>query len=256
MSPIAAQILMLCSVVTLAQDSGSFHPLPVEEMYSAMLNRQTYSWTNAPLRDAIARAISFSAPSPKIALVSEELMTASGGDDQVALIETLGTNNLSSFLMTISDTYSEKYEIETDVPLLAFVFGQRTLSGLSAVLLDDIVEHHLITSTLDSVTGHFVIEIPKCLRMRCVYAAHRDDETWVVHRLVVSRKDSLKIEEGLDVIKMNLNQASEATSDYRTGIWKVFRGIMGEKGSVELLYDDKQQNEEQDLQQRAGEHRR
>jgi len=59
----------------------------------------------------------------------------------------------------------------------------------------------LSTTVQGQEAGHFVINIPKSLRARCVYFARRKGDSWVVRRLAIARKNSLKIEDGLDVIK-------------------------------------------------------
>jgi hypothetical protein len=213
----ACIVFAASSATVIAQDAGSFHPLPVEEIYTAMHERKSYVWTNAALRDAIGKAISFEATSQTIAQVSEELMTAAGGEKRAALFRTLGTNNLSSFLMTVTGPNTKQYEIEQDVSLFAFVAAQRALAGRSAVLLDDITEHHVIRSEPTRIGGQFLIDIPKSLRTRCVYTAHQEGNSWAVRRLVIARRHFHTPDEGLTVIEEDSNHEVDATGNTPIG---------------------------------------
>jgi len=146
---------------------------------------------------AIIRAISFEASSSKIKETQQKIQGLSLHDANLTLCLELGSQNLSSFLLTANPESMTKYECEFNEANY-IVIAQRFPFGKSLVQYKDISDI-LVIKTNSVWEGSFKYNIKNAFVGKCLYEMIKKDEDFIVSKLVIKHRKSSRIKDGFCV---------------------------------------------------------
>lgn len=136
-------------------------------------------------KDAITRAISFNADKRTIKATFAKLPSMSAFEGQKMLIHTLGTDNLSGFLLTQTSDVTNCFSVFID-PTSIVAVSRCATAGKSLVTYSDL-SHIKVTKVSGEWMGSFAFNVENCYTGICHFSMIETKKGFLVTKLYFPR---------------------------------------------------------------------
>ncbi len=145
-------------------------------------------------KDAFVQAISFEATPKEIQKYYKMIKTISVHEIQTLTYNELGTNNLSSFLITVNPNKMKEYECEFNADNY-IVVDHRLPFGKSLVQYKDLSDITMI-KTNSMWIGSFKYNVKNAFIGECFYELKKVNDSFVITKLMVKKKMTSDMKDG------------------------------------------------------------
>ncbi len=125
-------------------------------------------------------------------------LSVAGHAEKVKLLSSkLKGKNLSFFLFTTNKNILKEFDVTMDDCMQ--VLQIRLKYKQSLIMPKDIYNFQCTKKSKNEIVGSFNFEVLNSVKGRCLFKAEKVNENWEIQKIVLARKNSNKINKGLDI---------------------------------------------------------